>query len=114
MSGKTLELDLSDTSVRAYKKRNGDISLHLRSYLMVHTNKSFKLSSYLKSMECCLILQNGTEIVFDKISYSLSCEYALETMKHHFLASTITNLTDINEIRGKREITLQTKSCKKE
>jgi len=96
MFSRTLELNLSDTSIRAYKKRNGKISLHLRSYLMVHTDKSFSLSSYLKSIECCLILQDGTKVDFDKILYSCSCEYALETMKHHFSASTITNLTDIH------------------
>ena len=60
-----LQLDLADTSIRAYKKRSGKISLHLRSYLLVKTNASFSLSCYMKSIDCLLILEDGTEIPFD-------------------------------------------------
>jgi hypothetical protein len=54
-----LQLDLADTSIRAYKKRSGKISLHLRSYLLVKTNASFSLSYYMKSIDCLLILRTA-------------------------------------------------------
>lgn len=87
-------LDLADTSILAFKKRSGNISLHLRSYLLIKTNVTFSLSHYMKSIGCLLILHNGTEITFENISYSMAgfCEYAFETMAHRFYASTVTNL----------------------
>ena len=92
-------LDLADTSIRAYKKGNGKIYLHLRSYLLVKTNVTFSLSHYMKSIDCQLILQDGTEITFEDISYSVAivCEYSFNTMVHNFYASTVTNLNDINQ-----------------
>lgn len=100
-----LELDLSDTSIRAYKKQNGKISLHLRSFLLIKTDASFSLSQYMKNLECLLILQDGTTIAFDEIEYSVGCEYALETMAHSFLASTITNLTNIKSGLARLRVT---------
>jgi len=94
-----IELDLADTSVRAYKKSSGNISLHLRSYLLVKTKVTFSLSHYMKSINCRLALQDGTEIDFRHISYSVGimCGYAFQTMAHDFWASTITDLTDIEQ-----------------
>ncbi|MFZ1036549.1 MAG: hypothetical protein WAU61_11680 [Smithella sp.] len=97
-----LMLDLADSSIRAYKKGNGNISLHLRSYLLVRTNATFSLSHYMKNIDCKLILLDRTEIDFDYISYSVAiiCEYAFQTMAHNFQASTITNLTNIEQSLG--------------
>jgi len=92
-------LDLADTSIRAYKKGNGKISLHLRSYLLVKTNTTFSLSHYMRSIDCQLILEDGTEIDFEDISYlvDIICKYSFNTMVHNFYASTITNLNDIEQ-----------------
>jgi hypothetical protein len=90
-------LDLSDTSVRAYQKGTGLISLHLLSYLLVKTDITFSLSHYMRDISCLLILPDGTEIDFDNISYSHCAffEFAFDTMAHRFKASTITDLTSI-------------------
>jgi hypothetical protein len=92
-----LQLDLADKSIRAYKKRSGKISLHLRSYLLVKTNASFSLSYYMKSIDCLLILEDGTEIPFDNTSFSVHtiCEDAFQVMAHNFQASTVTGFSDI-------------------
>lgn len=92
-----LQLDLADTSIRAYKKRSGKISLHLRSYLLVKTNTSFSLSYYIKSIDCLLILEGGTEIPLNNISFSVHtiCEDAFQVMAHNFQASTVTGFSDI-------------------
>jgi predicted CDP-diglyceride synthetase/phosphatidate cytidylyltransferase len=57
-----LQLDLADTSIRAYKKRSEKISLHLRSYLLVKTITSFNLSYYMKSIDCLLILEEAQKL----------------------------------------------------
>jgi len=53
----------------------------------------------MKSINCRLALQDGTEIDFRHISYSVGimCGYAFQTMAHDFWASTITDLTDIEQ-----------------
>jgi hypothetical protein len=35
-------IELADTTFRAYRKKNGAIALHLRSYLIVHTDAAFR------------------------------------------------------------------------
>lgn len=92
-----LQLDLADTSIRAYKKRSGKVSLHLRSYLLVKTNTNFSLSYYIKSINCLLILEDGTEIPFDNTSISVHtiCKDAFQVMAYNFQASTVTVFSDI-------------------
>lgn len=92
-------LRLADTSIRLYRKKNGKISLRLRSYLMVTTNAGFRLSAYLKEISCRLTLPSGEVIVFDKIShsYDLTCKYELDTMVHDFWASATTDMHTIED-----------------
>ena len=94
-----LELDLADSSVRAYRKRDGRISLHLRSYLMVRTTVAFRLRHYMKSIDCQLMFEDGSTIPFDTISYSTCtiCRFAFQTMAYHFYASVVTQRTEIRE-----------------
>ena len=81
------------------------------------TKVGFNLAHYMKDIDCSLVLQDGTTISFDEISYSKSCEYALETMSHSFLASTITELTDIKSglarLRVKYHISFVGHPCEK-
>jgi hypothetical protein len=102
-------LDLADTSIRAYRKRSGKISLHLCSYLLVKTNRRFSLDAYLSNIDCRLILGDGTEIDFEHISYSVSrvCLYEFDTMVHSFQASAVTNLTDIRNSVGRLKVTYE-------
>lgn len=92
-------LRLADTSIRIYRKKNGKVSLRLRSYLMVKTNTGFRLSAYLKAISCDLKLPSGTVIPFDEIGYSYdsNCKYEMGTMVHDFWAAAE---ADMPTIRG--------------
>jgi hypothetical protein len=61
-------IELADTTIRAYKKKDGSISLHLRSFLLVHTNAGFRLAAYLKDVRCWITLPGRKEQAFDWVS----------------------------------------------
>jgi len=85
-------IELADTTFRAYRKRNGAIALHLRSYLLVHTNPDFRaewerartkwraiigghpmpagLSLFLDVTDGCSIRLPGKQEVACEVSYS--------------------------------------------
>lgn len=90
-------LNLSDTSIRLYRKKNGKVSVKLRSYLMVKTNVEFNLSTYLNELSCTLKLANGKIIKFEDVSftYYLECAFQMNTMVHGFWASSVTDLEEI-------------------
>ena len=92
-------LRLADTSIRLYRKKDGKVSLRLRSYLMVKTNASFRLSAYLKDISCKLTFPSGEVVVFNDISYTdaLTCKYELETMVYDFWASAIADMQQIKD-----------------
>jgi len=94
-------LRLADTSIRLYRKKNGKVSLRLRSYLMVNTNIGFRLSAYLRNIQCKVTLPSGEIIEMNDISYSDTCDYALETMVHQFRASGETDMDVIEDCIGK-------------
>ncbi len=85
-------LNLADTSVKIYLKKNGQASLKLRSYLMVKSNIGFRLSAYLKDISCAITLPTGEKIEFYDVSYSDKCDYEMETMVHGFWAYAISKL----------------------
>ena len=94
-------LRLADTSIRLYRKKNGKVSLVLRSYLMVTTNVSFRLGAYLKNLQCRVTLPSGENVEFNDIYYSDDCDYALETMVHDFRARAESNINIIEDGIGK-------------
>lgn len=59
---------LSNYIIRAYKKRNGLISFHLRSHLFIKTNTSFSVTAYLSNLKSFFILENGEKLDFDSMS----------------------------------------------
>lgn len=79
-------LSLADTSIRLYRKKNGKVSVRLRSYLMVETNASFRLEAYLRDISCTLTFPNGRTMEFDEVSFTddLECKYQYNTMVHGF------------------------------
>lgn len=79
-------LNLADTSIRLYRKKNGKVSVKLRSYLMVETNVSFRLSEYLKDITCTLTFPNEKTIEFDDVTLTddLVCKYQHNIMVHGF------------------------------
>lgn len=92
-------LRLADTSIRMYRRKDGRVSLRLKSYLLVETNAGFRLSAYLRDISCRLRLASGQEIEFDEVAYTedTEAEYKLNTMVHGFWASAV---TDMNTIRN--------------
>jgi hypothetical protein len=85
-------LRLADTSVRIYRKRDGRLSLKLRSYLMVPTNAGFRLSAYLRSVSGCLEFPGGESVEIDTIAHTEDCAYEMGHMIHEFWASAVTDL----------------------
>ncbi len=57
----TFMIELSDTTFRAYKKKDGDMALHLRGYFLVHTNVGFRLGAYLEDIRCWITLPGRAE-----------------------------------------------------
>lgn len=99
-------LRLSDTSVKAYKKRNGNISLHLNSHLMAISKdmSGYRLTHYLKDIRCYLTLENKEKIELEDISISVNCIYGFETMVYSFRASTVTRYKKITGRVGLLEL----------
>jgi hypothetical protein len=90
-------LKLADTSIRMYRRKDGRVSLRLKSYLLVQSNISFRLSAYLRSISCHLMFASGNEIEFDEVAFTedTEAEYKLGTMVHGFWASAVTDMDTI-------------------
>lgn len=84
-------LRLADTSVRLYRKRDGTVSVRLRSYLMIHTNTGFHLSTYLNKLKCSIQIADGPIVQFDSVAFSDACTYKMDHMVHDFWASGSTS-----------------------
>jgi len=95
-------IELSDTSVRLYRKKDGRVSVKLRSYLLVTTNVGFSLSAYLRSISLHLKLASGEELKFDEVSFACDVEcYAMETMVHDLSGSGILEIDKIESTVGR-------------
>jgi hypothetical protein len=96
-------LRLADTSVRMYRRKDGRVSLRLKSYLMVDTNVGFRLSAYLRSISCHLRFASGEEVEFDRVAFTenTEAEYKLNTMVHGFWASAVVDMTSIRNTVAK-------------
>jgi hypothetical protein len=90
-------IDIADTTFRAYKKKRGGISLHLRSYLLVHTNVGFKLSAYLKDIRAWIRLPGGKEEEIDSVAISehLVYKFSNDIMAHDLWLSTLIHGCDV-------------------
>lgn len=93
MADTSMRVWLADTSVRTYRRKDGQASVRLRSYLMIRTNCSFRLSAYLKDIACSLLPKDREEVQFDEISYTENCIYSCETMVHGFWAAGVSPLS---------------------
>lgn len=96
-------LNLADTSIRLFRKKNGKVSVKLRSYLMIETDVSFRLGSYLRDISCTLALPEGEPIKFDDVSITETPEvdFQLNTLVHGFWASGITEMEEMESRVGK-------------
>jgi len=84
-------IELADTTFRAYRKKSGAIALHLRGYLLVHTDAGFRLSAYLRDIRCWITLPGKKEHECDSVSFSewTVCKYDGQCMLHDLWVSTI-------------------------
>lgn len=100
-------LDLANYTIRAFKKKDGKISFHLKSFILVTTNITFSLTAYLSDFHCSFILPDGHEIEFKRtaISVRLFFPYEFNTMAYYFKASTISDFKDIKPCLAKLNIT---------
>lgn len=96
-------LRLADTSIRMYRRKDGRVSLRLKSYLLVESDVGFRLSAYLRSISCRLKFASGEEIEFDEVAYTedTEAEYKLNTMVHGFWASAVTDMETIRNTVAK-------------
>jgi len=96
-------LRLSDTSIRMYRRKDGRVSLRLRSYLLVNTNVGFRLSAYLRSISCRLRFASGEEVGFNELGFTedLEAEYKLNTMVHGFWAAAVVDMDTIRDTVAK-------------
>lgn len=80
-----------------YRRKDGRVSLRLKSHLLVHSNVGFRLSAYLRSISCQLRFATGEEIEFDRVAFSeeTQAEYKFEVMVHDFWASGVTGMEKI-------------------
>lgn len=93
-------LRLADTSIRLYGKKDGAVSVRWKSYLMIHTNLGFRLSTYLNKFECSVALADGPIVRFDEVSYTDDCIYKMDHMIHELWAAGSTPLGVIKDAAG--------------
>ena len=96
-------LKLADTSIRMYRRKDGRVSLRLKSYLLIESTVGFRLSAYLRFIPCKLRLASGKEIEFKEVAYTedTEAEYKLNTMVHGFRASAVTEMDTIRNTVAK-------------
>lgn len=92
-------LDLSDTTIRAFKKKNGRISFHLKSFIFVTTTVNFSFTYYLREFHCSFTLPNGHKIEFNNTAIGVKYffPYEFNIMAYPFNASTVSDLRDIED-----------------
>lgn len=95
-------LQLSDTTVRVYRKKNGDYSFRLSGHLLVLTNASFSLDAYLRDIRCILSFASG-ESVSMECSYTVDtmAQYVMNAMVHRFWASGSSRMENLYNTIGK-------------
>lgn len=83
-----MNLDLADTTVRLYRRKDGSVAVHLRSFIMVHTvGGGFRLSAYLNQFDCSLTFDSGETVLLDNYEYSYDCLYKMDHMVHSMRAT---------------------------
>lgn len=87
-----MRIYLADSAIRMYRRRDGRVSLRLRSYLMIETRTTFSLSAYLREISGNIALSGGEVVPLDEISFSHDSVYDLGVMVHDLWASGVVPL----------------------
>lgn len=96
-----MQMRLSDTTFRMYRKGDGRVSFRLHSRLMVLSKGvGFRLSAYLSHFEGRLTLDSGLVVPMDYLGFTDDCMYRMDTMVHEFWASGEAELDEMRETLG--------------
>jgi len=84
-------IELTDSTIRAYRRKRGGSSLRLRSYLVVRTTEHFDLDNYLREIRCWISLpsEEERECEMVKLSKWVAAEYNGQHLLHSFCASMV-------------------------
>jgi hypothetical protein len=90
---------LSNYNFRAFRKRSGLVSLHLRSHLIIETNTCFSVSAYLEHMRAYLTIPACESMELDEISYdeAPTCKYDGSIQVHGLRISHVSALREIKD-----------------
>jgi len=91
-------VEISESTFRAYKIRNGDISLRLKGYLIINTNTGFNFEHYLRDVRCWLIFPNNIKHECRSVGIGVrpKCNYDGKSMLHELWISTILTGRDVS------------------
>ena len=94
-----MDLYLSNYTFRAFRKRSGLVSLHLRSHLLIETNVSFSISTYLEDIRAFLAIPPREPMELDVISWddAPTCKYDGSVLVHGFRISHVSPLCEIRD-----------------
>lgn len=67
--------ELTDGTIRAYRKKNGQLSLNYKSFLVINTNTGFSLCHYLDTYSCTLENKYIGKIDSEKITLTVHSEF---------------------------------------
>jgi hypothetical protein len=98
-----VNLFLSNYNFRAFRKRSGLVSLHLRSHLMIETNACFSVPAYLEEIRGFLTIPAYEPMELDVISYdeAPTCKYDGSIQVHGFGISHVSPLREIRDCLGR-------------
>jgi hypothetical protein len=95
-----MPLYLADTSIRQFRRRDGRISLKLRSYLLVETPIRFKITSAISDISGYIALTSGEIVTLEYVSIADDGIFKLGVMMHDFWASGTANFGVIRDDLG--------------
>lgn len=99
-----MNISLADSSIRMYRRRDGRVSMRLRSYLMIETETTFRLAEYLHSISGGITLSDGESLPFDEIGFSHDSISRLGVMVHDFWASSVVRMGLLRDDVGRLRV----------
>jgi hypothetical protein len=93
-----MKIDLSNCEIKAYRKRTGYLSFHLKTVMLFDCGINFS-TSYINSWSALFTLTNGEAVAFDEISVNSYSDFEFDG--HHNAITldlkTVSKLTQVDE-----------------
>jgi hypothetical protein len=92
-------IDLADTTFRAYRRQDGRITLHLKTFLLIHAEIGFRLSAYLRDLRFTLTLPGLKDEVICTYEYwdCLAFRCAETLMAHNLWVSAVVGKKEVKQ-----------------